>query len=125
MPPSTKAAADVKPSILAVSSVTDAIATVSQPWNKTGKKKKLRHSNLIAPQPNIESLSWEERQICSAIYRYLKSGSFEIFKLSDILLLNAPYETLIAHLHYKGNTIPGKISIQNTSIENNKICFAR
>lgn len=30
------------------------------------QKKQLRINNLIRPQPNIESLSWEEIKICSA-----------------------------------------------------------
>jgi len=39
MPPSTKAAADVKLSILALSSVSDAIAMESQPETKQEKKR--------------------------------------------------------------------------------------
>lgn len=51
IPPSTKAAADVKPSILAFSSVPDAIATESQHWYlEYGEKKGLEYKHFNWPK---------------------------------------------------------------------------
>lgn len=100
MPPSTKAAADVKLSILAFSSVSDAIVE-SQPWNQTGKRRVVQNLEFNFSIAKILSCWVEDKYVQIFIGFIIRSKFLTVLKKlrysSNLihLLLNSPAEILI------------------------------